>query len=110
MLAASIDVIGIPKRVLTSPDLAAYVMAEGDDGEEGGRAEARTPLQRFSRLLSLCVLLFCLPRCCVGVDEKTTTGKVAEARISELGGCLGACNYVITLSLPLIRGDTALSS
>lgn len=33
--------IGIPKRVLTSPDLAAYVMAEGDDGEEGGRAEAR---------------------------------------------------------------------
>ncbi|CAM9108105.1 unnamed protein product, partial [Hapterophycus canaliculatus] len=41
VLAASIDVIGIPKRVLTSPDLAAYVMKEGDDGEEGGRAEAR---------------------------------------------------------------------
>lgn len=40
VLAASIDVIGIPKRVLTSPDLAAYVMKEGDDGEEGGRAEA----------------------------------------------------------------------
>ena len=43
VLAASIDVIGIPKRVLTSPDLAAYVMAEGDDGDEGGRAEVRTP-------------------------------------------------------------------
>lgn len=42
VLAACIDVIGIPKRVLTSPDLAAYVMAEGDDGEEGGRAEARS--------------------------------------------------------------------
>lgn len=41
MLAASVDVIGIPKRVLTSPDLAAYVMAEGDDGEEAGRAEVR---------------------------------------------------------------------
>lgn len=38
-LNASIDVIGIPKRVLTSPDLAAYVMAEGDEGDEGGRAE-----------------------------------------------------------------------
>lgn len=41
VLTASIEVIGIPKRVLTSPDLAAYVMSEGDDGEEGGRAEAR---------------------------------------------------------------------
>lgn len=52
VLAASIDVIGIPKRVLTSPDLAAYVMAEGDDGEEGGRAEARTRRKSFSRLFS----------------------------------------------------------
>lgn len=46
VLAASIDVIGIPKRVLTSPELAAYVMAEGDDGEEGGRAEVRKFLRR----------------------------------------------------------------
>lgn len=54
VLAASIEVIGIPKRVLTSPDLAAYVMAEGGDGEEGGRAEARmikTEAERYIKLL-----------------------------------------------------------
>lgn len=46
MLAASIDVIGIPKRVLTSPDLAAYVMAEGDEGDEGGRTEVEMTTSR----------------------------------------------------------------
>ena len=49
MLAASIDVIGIPKRVLTSPDLAAYVMAEGDDGDEGGRAEVSVFITHYER-------------------------------------------------------------
>lgn len=48
VLTASIEVIGIPKRVLTSPDLAAYVMSEGDDGEEGGRADVRNGSTRRS--------------------------------------------------------------
>lgn len=65
VLAASIEVIGIPKRVLTSPDLAAYVMSEGDDGEEGGRAEARN---EKNKMLSL----WCLPSRRIGPQLRSS--------------------------------------
>ncbi|CAM9277540.1 unnamed protein product [Ascophyllum nodosum] len=43
VLTAFVDVIGIPKGVLTSPDLAAYIMTDGDDDEEVGKSQARLP-------------------------------------------------------------------
>ena len=81
VLAASIDVIGIPKRVLTSPDLAAYVMAEGEDGEEGGRAEARTLREYVSRYFRCaCCFLCWLPPSTFRREEKTKTGKAKTSK------------------------------
>lgn len=79
VLAACIDVIGIPKRVLTSPDLAAYVMAEGDDGDEGGRAEARTPRNVFFHRVT-CVCVIDLPPSVFRKEDKTTARNAAEAK------------------------------
>lgn len=41
ILATSVDVVAIPERVLASPELANYIMEEGDDGEEDGNIQAR---------------------------------------------------------------------
>ena len=43
VIAQSLKVIGIPERVFTHEELAAYVMAESDDAEELAREE--TPVQ-----------------------------------------------------------------